>query len=157
MAFYNMIIRGDQGVKINDIHAVYEEKDLKLTPGLNLNPPPSDGRCQCCGRHISELKPFGDIELSRSYSTKDALLVKNFRTYGVNPTNEEETVYVSRIVGLLGGCEQEGYQHPLNDVFILCDRRGSIFLKFFLKPDNYVFPIGNAEIALNCLEMSMEK
>jgi|GEM_PF-2681326 len=24
-----------------------------------FNPPPRDGRCQCCGRHASEVKPYG--------------------------------------------------------------------------------------------------
>ena len=39
--------------------SVKSEEDLKPRPGINLNPPPVDGRCECCGRHISELKPFG--------------------------------------------------------------------------------------------------
>jgi hypothetical protein len=35
------------------------EEDLILPPKININPPPSDCRCECCGKHISELKPFG--------------------------------------------------------------------------------------------------
>jgi hypothetical protein len=39
---------------------VDSEEDLKPIPGVsNINPPPRDGKCDCCGRHISELKPFG--------------------------------------------------------------------------------------------------
>jgi Zn finger protein HypA/HybF involved in hydrogenase expression len=34
-----------------------------------ISPPPMDGRCECCGRHVSELRPF------RSGS----LLVQKFR------------------------------------------------------------------------------
>jgi hypothetical protein len=33
------------------------EKDPK--PIIIINPPPGNGKCECCGRHISELKPFG--------------------------------------------------------------------------------------------------
>jgi hypothetical protein len=39
--------------------SVDSEDDLKPRPGINLNAPPADGRCDCCGRHISELKPYG--------------------------------------------------------------------------------------------------
>lgn len=36
--------------------AVSKQEDLQQT---GINPPPSDGRCEVCRRHISELKPFG--------------------------------------------------------------------------------------------------
>jgi hypothetical protein len=36
-----------------------------------VNPPPSDRRCECCGKHISELEPFD--------GPAGAILVKNFR------------------------------------------------------------------------------
>ena len=39
--------------------SISSEEDLKLRPRININPPPADARCDCCGRHISELKPFG--------------------------------------------------------------------------------------------------
>jgi hypothetical protein len=52
-----------------------------------VNGPPRDERCECCGRHISELKPFGGPgdPLVGDYS--GALLIKNFRPDG--PYNEE--------------------------------------------------------------------
>ena len=40
--------------------SISSEEDLTLRPWLfNINPPPSDGKCKCCRRHISELKPYG--------------------------------------------------------------------------------------------------
>ena len=44
---------------IVSLESVDNEEDLKPRPGININPPPSDGRCMCCGKHISELKPYG--------------------------------------------------------------------------------------------------
>ena len=38
--------------------SISNEKDLKIKAGNNINPPPVDGTCYCCGRHISELKTF---------------------------------------------------------------------------------------------------
>lgn len=52
------------------------EEDLKLVPKvINIDPPPQDGRCECCLKHLSELKKY-DGEFSGS------ILVKNSR-----PTN----------------------------------------------------------------------
>ena len=41
-----------------------------------INPPPEDKRCQCCGRHISELEPFNDPEYPEC---NGHYLVRNFR------------------------------------------------------------------------------
>jgi hypothetical protein len=43
---------------VGNFDQVKNEDDLKLKPGQNINPPAPDGRCECCGKHISELKPF---------------------------------------------------------------------------------------------------
>jgi hypothetical protein len=64
------------------------ENDLKPIPGkLNINPPPSDGKCMCCGKHISKLKPFGKAGDPLVGDFEGALLVKTFRPDG--PYNEE--------------------------------------------------------------------
>lgn len=63
------------------------EEDLKPQPGINLNPPPEDGRCDCCGRHIGELKPFGGPGDPLVGDFTGALLVKMFRPFG--PFDEE--------------------------------------------------------------------
>lgn len=48
-----------EGNGVTSLSVVEGEEDLQLRPGMNINAPPSDGRCDCCGRHLSELKPFG--------------------------------------------------------------------------------------------------
>lgn len=44
---------------IGTFDRIKNEDDLKLKPGLNINPPREDGKCDCCERSIHELKPFG--------------------------------------------------------------------------------------------------
>lgn len=51
------------------------EKKLKIL----INPPPSGRRCECCGKHISELKPFGGPGDPLVGDFRGALLVKTFR------------------------------------------------------------------------------
>ncbi len=59
------------------------EEDLKRKPGVYyIYGPPIDGRCECCGKHISELQP-SDVD---GYF-KGAYLIKHFRKDG--PYNEE--------------------------------------------------------------------
>ena len=50
------IFDGNGAVSLGSIS---NEKDLKIKARININPTPKDGRCDCCGRHISELTPFG--------------------------------------------------------------------------------------------------
>ena len=51
----------------------------KQKPRILINPPPRDARCECCGRHASELKPFGGAGDPLVGDFKGALLVKTFR------------------------------------------------------------------------------
>ncbi len=64
--------------------AVSKEEDLKKG---GINPPPPDGRCDVCGRHISELKPFGGADDPLEGDFTGELLVKQWRPLG--PYNEE--------------------------------------------------------------------
>ena len=64
--------------------AVSKEEDLQQ-PGIN--PPPSDGRCSVCGRHMSELKPFGGPGDPLVGDFNGELLVKRWRAEG--PYDEE--------------------------------------------------------------------
>jgi hypothetical protein len=64
--------------------SISRKQDLVLGLGTNLNPPPEDGRCECCGRHMSELKPFGKSGDPLVGDFEGALLVKNFREAGFN-------------------------------------------------------------------------
>jgi hypothetical protein len=55
------------------------EADLIPKRGrLNINPPPSDGRCDCCGRHLSQLKPYGKAGDPLVGDFENALLVKTW-------------------------------------------------------------------------------
>jgi hypothetical protein len=69
--------QNENGIVLLD--AISKEKDLMPTGRIIINPPPGDGRCDVCGRHISELKPFGcpGDPLVGDFSGK--LLIKNFR------------------------------------------------------------------------------
>jgi hypothetical protein len=56
------------------------EQDLVRRVGVyNINPPPKNGRCECCGRHISELRPFGKVRHPIFGDLEGALLVKQWR------------------------------------------------------------------------------
>ncbi len=45
---------------IISLGSIDSEQDLQLRRGININPPPQDGICDYCGRHINELRPFGE-------------------------------------------------------------------------------------------------
>jgi hypothetical protein len=60
--------------------SIDNEQDLLRRAGVvNLNPPPKDGRCECCGRHISELKPLGKARHPIFGDVGGALLIKRWR------------------------------------------------------------------------------
>jgi hypothetical protein len=78
---------------------IASEQDLPPKVGIiNMNPPPQDGRCECCGRHLSELKPFGKAGDPLVGDFDGALLVKRWRPDG--PYDEDH-----------GG---DGFEDPLN-------------------------------------------
>jgi hypothetical protein len=58
--------------------AVNKEEDLKPR-GLSINPPPEDGRCDVCGRPMSELKPYGGPGDPLVGDFSGELLVKRWR------------------------------------------------------------------------------
>lgn len=57
---------------------------------LIINGPPKDLKCEKCGKHISELEPFGGVG-----DFADAKLVKTFRSMneGLNLSEEEYTKF----------------------------------------------------------------
>jgi len=67
--------------------AISKEEDLKLSGRFPINPPPKDGRCDVCGRHMRELKPFGGPGDPLVGNFKGELLVKVWRPMG--PRDEE--------------------------------------------------------------------
>jgi len=52
---------------------------MKQKAKLVINPPPSDARCECCGKHVSEVKPYGGPGDPLVGDFKGALLIKIFR------------------------------------------------------------------------------
>ena len=50
-----------------------------MKAGILINPPPRDRRCECCRKHIDELKPFGGKGDPLAGDFRGALLVKTFR------------------------------------------------------------------------------
>jgi hypothetical protein len=72
--------------------SVESEEDLKPRPGCNINPPPSDGRCECCGRHIKDLKPFGEQGVPSGGNFNSPYLMTKIRPAG--PYDQEaENLY----------------------------------------------------------------
>jgi hypothetical protein len=62
--------------------SIGNKEDLKRKPGLNLNPPPDDGRCEVCGRSLDKLKPFGKAGDPLVGDFDGELLLKNWRPEG---------------------------------------------------------------------------
>jgi hypothetical protein len=54
------------------------EERYQLFPGFSPNPP-DDGRCMCCGKRLSELKPFSRIGQHSGMDIEGVLLVKKVR------------------------------------------------------------------------------
>jgi hypothetical protein len=67
--------------------AVCKEEELNQIGRFRINPPPEDGRCEVCGRHISELKPFRDPNDPFIEIFGNELLMKKWRPEG--PYNPE--------------------------------------------------------------------
>jgi hypothetical protein len=69
------------------LEAVSKEEDLIPTGRIIINCPPRDGRCDVCGRHMSELTPFGGPGDPLVGDFSGELLVKKFKPAG--PYNGE--------------------------------------------------------------------
>jgi len=68
--------------KVNGIlylGAISREEDLNPHARIIINGPPSDGRCEVCGRHISELTPFGGPGDPLEDDFTGELLVRTYR------------------------------------------------------------------------------
>jgi rubredoxin len=61
---------------ITVLSSISGEDDLKPMPRMIIDPPPEDGRCECCGGHIRELKPYDNSEYPKFIGT---YLIKTFR------------------------------------------------------------------------------
>ena len=70
-----------EGKGVFSLESLDAEEDLKPRAGVrfSINAPPQDGRCYCCGMHISELTPFGKAGHPLVGNFNGALLVKQYR------------------------------------------------------------------------------
>lgn len=64
---------------ILNLGAISRLEDLNPQARIVINGPPSDGRCEVCGRHVSELEPFGGPGDPLVGDFTGELLVKGFR------------------------------------------------------------------------------
>lgn len=62
-----------------------------------INPPPQDKRCNCCGKHINDLKPFGHAGDPLVGDFFGALLVKTYRPMASELMGKELENYKNRI------------------------------------------------------------
>lgn len=85
--------------------SVYKPEDLKRT---GINPPPRDGKCDCCGKHISELKPYGKAGYPLVGDFDGVLLLKRFRQDGPYSEKAEKAVKEAD-----KHYANEGYKDPL--------------------------------------------
>lgn len=78
-----------KGNGVISLGAISKEEDLELTAGIifNVNPPPTNGKCDVCGKHIRELRPFGGPGDPLVGDFTGELLLKTFRPAG--PYDEE--------------------------------------------------------------------
>ena len=89
--------------------SVDNENDLKPKPGINnITPPPVKGHCQCCRRHISELKPFGGPDDPLVGDFSGAMLIKIWRAFGPF-CEKEESAYKEAQMRF----EKEGFLDPM--------------------------------------------
>ena len=88
--------------------SISSEKDLKVKAKININPPPEGGHCDCCGRHISELTPFGKAGDPLVGDFDGELLVKRWRSAG--PYDEQAEKSFKHVEKLM---EKAG--HPDDD------------------------------------------
>jgi rubredoxin len=58
-----------------------------------INPPPEDRRCEVCGRHVSELKPFGGAGDPLVGDFTGVFLVKKFRSMAPPLTEKQLNHY----------------------------------------------------------------
>lgn len=81
---------------IYSLVSVHGPEDLKTRPGhISINPPPADVRCEVCGRHIGELKPFGKAGDPLVGDFEGARLIKVFRPDGCLGQEELDIIYES--------------------------------------------------------------
>ncbi len=89
---------------IENFETTTKEKEIEGKTNINLNPSLEDRWCDCCGRHINELTPFGKAGDPLVGNFDGALLVKKWRrTFPYNEQAEKAFKHVEKIM------EEEGH------------------------------------------------
>jgi hypothetical protein len=137
------------------LKSISSEEDLKIKGRININPPPENGRCECCGKHIRELKPFVDTKHPIFGNIKGAILVKNFRiTTDLDHGEENDWKYVKKLKGLR---KKQSKTSP-DDILMVKSKftngRWDIYNASFIESSFYL--ISSWE-CVDCLDLSNEK
>ena len=88
--------------------SIEKEEDQKPKDNINTNPRLLKGRCDCCGRHITELKPFGGPGDPLAGDFTGCYLIKKHRPEG--PYDEEA---VEAFEQAKKWYRIDGFDHPL--------------------------------------------
>jgi hypothetical protein len=89
--------------------SIASDQDVQLGNNIHINPPSHDRRCWCCGRPISQLKPFGKAGDPLVGDFDGVYLVKKGRRDG--PYDEGATSAVERAEARYS---EEGFKDPLD-------------------------------------------
>lgn len=76
---------------------------------LSINPLPKDGKCNCCGKHINNLRAFDKSD----EFVNGAKLVKNFRTMAM-PVIDERYIKIEKEYAEK---DYEGFEEALFEIF----------------------------------------
>jgi hypothetical protein len=130
--------------------AISCEEDLNLSPGfVHINAPPESGRCDCCGRHLSELKPFSLLGHPSGMYIEGALLVKNYRP---SAPYDERVVRILKefFGGRLSDEEEEKAWERLVEVY------GHELAEYLLSYDCEASQVGSSWECRECVELDTE-
>lgn len=89
-----------------------------------INPPPIDKKCNCCRRHINDLKPFGKAGNPLVGDFNGALLVKTFRNMCLELFDKELEDYKKKLTEDQFSC----YEQACNTVEASWECRDCIIL-----------------------------
>lgn len=99
------------------------------------NPPFKDRRCHCCGRHISDLNPFGGPGDPLVGDFTGALLVKGYRSIGSFDDDEEnddnDDTEAEKVFEEAQRCyEASGFDNPLDWIIDKYGKEEAIMIEF---------------------------
>ena len=117
----------------------------KIKPVIRINPPPKDRRCECCGKAISELKPFGKEGDPLNGNFDGSLLVKTFRSMAPEIKDEEFLKFQE---------DHEKYEDFYQEVI---DRFGKDEAERLFAQDQLSSTVGASWECRDCIVLSSEK